>query len=83
MAMELLGAAVFPHVVIVCVVAYLLTGHRSIYPAQRLARAKSGAPLPDTTTIRAARANAVEPAIRAASQEARSTPVEEERPGSH
>jgi chloride channel protein, CIC family len=42
MAMELLGAAVFPHVVIVCVVAYLLTGHRSIYPAQRLLTGKGG-----------------------------------------
>lgn len=36
MAMELLGASVFPHVVIVCVLAYLLSGHRSIYPSQRL-----------------------------------------------
>lgn len=36
MAVELLGAAVFPHVFIVCVLAYLLSGHRSIYPAQRL-----------------------------------------------
>src|SRR5262249_44043572 len=36
MAMELLGAAVFPHVVVVCVLAYLLSGRRSIYPAQRL-----------------------------------------------
>jgi H+/Cl- antiporter ClcA len=35
MAMELLGAAVLPHVAIVCVVAYLLTGKRSIYSAQR------------------------------------------------
>jgi H+/Cl- antiporter ClcA len=42
MAMELLGAPVFPHVVIVCVVAYLLTGHRSIYPAQRLLTGKWG-----------------------------------------
>jgi len=44
MAVELLGAAAFPHVVVVCVVAYLLTGNRSIYPAQRLIRAKGGAP---------------------------------------
>ena len=43
MAMELLGAPVFPHVVIVCVMAYLLTGHRSIYPAQRLLADKGGA----------------------------------------
>jgi H+/Cl- antiporter ClcA len=35
MAMELLGAAVSPHVAIVCVVAYVLTGSRSIYSAQR------------------------------------------------
>jgi hypothetical protein len=27
--------------VIVCVVAYLLTGHRSIYPSQRLTRFKT------------------------------------------
>jgi H+/Cl- antiporter ClcA len=34
MALELLGGGAFPHVVIVCVVAWLLTGHRSIYPSQ-------------------------------------------------
>jgi H+/Cl- antiporter ClcA len=52
MAMELLGAAVFPHVVIVCVLAYLLSGHRSIYPAQRLLGAKGGARLPRPTALR-------------------------------
>jgi H+/Cl- antiporter ClcA len=36
MAVELFGAHVLPHVVVVSVVAYLLTGHRSIYSAQRL-----------------------------------------------
>jgi H+/Cl- antiporter ClcA len=46
MAMELLGASVFPHVVIVCVLAYLLSGHRSIYPAQRLLNGKGGTRLP-------------------------------------
>jgi H+/Cl- antiporter ClcA len=45
MAVELLGAPVFPHVVIVCVIAYLLAGHRSIYPAQRLVTDKGGARL--------------------------------------
>ena len=40
MALELLGASVFPHVVIVCVLAYLLSGRRSIYPAQRLLERK-------------------------------------------
>lgn len=42
MAMELLGAHLFPHVVIVCVLTYLLTGHRSIYPAQRILSGKGG-----------------------------------------
>jgi H+/Cl- antiporter ClcA len=36
MAVELLGAQVLPHVVLVCVLATLLTGPRGIYPAQRL-----------------------------------------------
>ncbi|HEY4183306.1 MAG TPA: chloride channel protein [Kofleriaceae bacterium] len=34
MAVELLGANVLPHVVIVSVIAYVLTGRRSIYPSQ-------------------------------------------------
>ena len=56
MAIELLGGAAFPHVVIVCVVAYLLTGHRSIYPAQRLAFGKGGARLPAPIALRELRA---------------------------
>jgi H+/Cl- antiporter ClcA len=40
MAVELLGSNVFPHVMIVAVVAYIASGHRSIYPAQRVGRAK-------------------------------------------
>jgi H+/Cl- antiporter ClcA len=42
MAIELLGTGVAPHVVVVAVIAYLTSGHRGIYPAQRLARRKSG-----------------------------------------
>jgi H+/Cl- antiporter ClcA len=42
MAVELFGGHVFPHVVIVCLLAYVLTGHRSIYPSQRVLVAKSG-----------------------------------------
>ena len=42
MAMELLGANVFPHVVIVCAFAFVLSGHRGIYPAQRLLGSKAG-----------------------------------------
>jgi hypothetical protein len=53
MAVELLGASLFPHVAIVAVIAYLLTGHRSIYPAQRLLRPKGGgAPLPAAVALR-------------------------------
>jgi H+/Cl- antiporter ClcA len=52
MAAELLGAAVFPHVAIVCVLAYLLVGHRSIYPAQRLLQAKGGPRLSRPTALR-------------------------------
>jgi H+/Cl- antiporter ClcA len=42
MAVELLGASLFPHAVIVCVLSYLMTGQRSIYSAQRLLRSKDG-----------------------------------------
>lgn len=35
MAVELFGAAVLPHVMIVCAVGYVLSGDRGIYPAQR------------------------------------------------
>ena len=42
MAVELLGGAIFPHAAIVCALAYVMTGHRSIYPAQRLLGAKGG-----------------------------------------
>jgi H+/Cl- antiporter ClcA len=42
MTVELLGAPILPHAVIVCVIAYLLSGHRSIYPSQRLTRRKHG-----------------------------------------
>jgi H+/Cl- antiporter ClcA len=52
MAIELLSASALPHVVIVCVLAYLLTGHRSIYPAQRLLGEKGGARLDRPTALR-------------------------------
>jgi len=35
MAVELLGASLFPHAAIVCALCYLLTGRRGIYSAQR------------------------------------------------
>jgi H+/Cl- antiporter ClcA len=52
MAVELLGAAALPHVLVVSVLAYLLTGNRSIYPAQRIVRAKGGARLANPTALR-------------------------------
>lgn len=52
MAVELLGAAALPHVLVVSVLAYLLTGHRSIYPSQRLLRAKGGAHVAKPTALR-------------------------------
>ncbi|MDB4985310.1 MAG: Chloride channel protein [Myxococcaceae bacterium] len=36
MAVELLGASLFPHAAIVCVLAYVLSGRSTIYPSQRL-----------------------------------------------
>ncbi|MDP3501461.1 MAG: chloride channel protein [Myxococcales bacterium] len=52
MAMELLGGGVFPHVAIVCVLAYLFTGHRSIYPSQRLLFGKLGRPVEPPSSVR-------------------------------
>ena len=41
MALELLGAGAFPHVVVVCVIAWVVSGRRSIYPAQLRKRVAS------------------------------------------
>jgi hypothetical protein len=45
MAVELLGGNAFPHVLIVTLIAYILSGHRGIYPSQLLHRKKHGGPL--------------------------------------
>ncbi len=42
MAAELLGIAILPHALLVTVIAFLLTGHRGIYRAQRIHRTKLG-----------------------------------------
>ncbi|MEO6599862.1 MAG: chloride channel protein [Polyangiaceae bacterium] len=52
MAVELLGASLFPHAVIVCVLSYLMTGQRSIYVAQRLFRSKDGRTFAYPTALR-------------------------------
>ncbi len=51
MAAELMGAAILPHALVVSVLAYLLTGHRGIYPAQRLLLEKGGSRLPSPTRL--------------------------------
>lgn len=55
MAIELLGADIAPHVVIVSVLAYLLGGHRSIYSSQRVVHGKDGKTLDTPTTLTALR----------------------------
>jgi H+/Cl- antiporter ClcA len=62
MAVELLGASILPHVVVVCVIAYLLSGHRSIYPSQRIFRRKHGGDLLErAVALREFRETALEP----------------------
>lgn len=41
MAMELFGTAIAPYATVACVVSFLITGHRSVYPSQILAIRKS------------------------------------------
>lgn len=52
MAVELLGFGIFPHVALVVVIAYLLSGHRGIYTAQRIHRKKLGPRLPRPVALR-------------------------------
>jgi H+/Cl- antiporter ClcA len=61
MVVELLGSAFLPHVMIVTVVAYLLSGHRGIYPAQRLVRQKHGPRLAAPIPLREYRDQPTEP----------------------
>jgi H+/Cl- antiporter ClcA len=41
MAVELFGPAVAPYAAVACVISFLMTGHRSVYPSQVLATSKS------------------------------------------
>ncbi len=41
MAMEFFGPAVAPYAALSCIVSFLMTGHRSVYPSQVLATTKS------------------------------------------
>ena len=40
-SIELFGPTVAPYAIVACAVSYLVTGHRSLFPAQRLAVSKS------------------------------------------
>lgn len=41
MAVELFGAEIAPYAAVACVISFLMTGHRSVYPSQVLAIKKS------------------------------------------
>ena len=41
MAMELFGTGIAPYATVACVVSFLMTGHRSVYPSQILSMKKS------------------------------------------
>jgi H+/Cl- antiporter ClcA len=41
MAIELFGPAIGPYAAVACVISFLMTGHRSVYPSQVLSFAKS------------------------------------------
>jgi len=41
MAIELFGASVAPYAAVSCIISFLMTGHRSVYPSQILAVSKS------------------------------------------
>ena len=41
MAIELFGASIAPYAAVACVISFLITGHRSVYPSQILAFKKS------------------------------------------
>jgi H+/Cl- antiporter ClcA len=41
MAIELFGPAIAPYAAVACVISFVMTGHRSVYPSQVLAIAKS------------------------------------------
>ncbi len=55
MAIELFGPDVAPYAAIACIISYLMTGHRSVYPSQVLSQAKSSSlQVPAGSEMRAA-----------------------------
>ncbi len=67
MAAEMFGTQVTPYAALACVISFLITGHRSVYPSQVLAMTKS-------TTIEAPMGTAME-AIRATSVKPRAKSI--------
>ena len=47
MAIELFGATLSPYAAVTCIVSFLIVGHRSVFPSQILAIAKSASLSPD------------------------------------
>ncbi len=41
MAIEMFGTKIGPYAAVVCIISYLITGHRSVYPSQMIVRSKS------------------------------------------
>jgi hypothetical protein len=41
MAIELFGPEITPYAAVACVISFLMTGHRNVYPSQVLSLAKS------------------------------------------
>jgi H+/Cl- antiporter ClcA len=59
MAMEFFGPQIAPYAAVSCIVSYLMTGHRSVYPSQVLHTSKSpsifvetGVEMEDLSTIK-------------------------------
>ncbi|MCU1346011.1 MAG: voltage-gated chloride channel protein [Acidimicrobiia bacterium] len=52
MGAEIFGSAVIAPMAVGCVVAYVFSSHRGIYPTQRIGRAKGAIAIPDGPTLR-------------------------------
>jgi len=48
MAMELFGPKIAPYAAVACVVSFLISGHRSVYPSQVLSIRKSSSVIVET-----------------------------------
>jgi H+/Cl- antiporter ClcA len=51
MSVELFGPQIAPYAAIVCIISYLMTGHRSVFPSQILLKSKSASVIVDPGTV--------------------------------